>query len=167
MKAKIFLVLIAMTFHMGTAQALEYDSYSDEFQSIELSQFRIPLLNRGEGLLATSDVAIGTILTSHHFDNEDYNETHNGIYLSIDEWTLGTYKNSGNDQSNFVTYNSEIYRKHQLEVDLVIGLADGYGDWELARGEYLPILGFSTKWTYFKTMMSYDVVAFGLELPLN
>ena len=165
------LLIFAFTFTMGVSHAQEvgdyWNDYSYSTEDEESGLIRIALLGGEKGLLANSDIAIGTILKSHHFNNKDFNETHNGIYLSIDQWSLGSYKNSGNQQSTFVTYNSEIFKKRQFEIDLVIGVADGYADWNVAQGDYLPILGFSTKWTYFKTMMSYDVVAFGLELPLN
>lgn len=168
MKALKILILLAFASHAGISQAVGYDQYTDEYQGFDSGAFHLTLLNRGEGLLETSDVSLGTILSSHHFSNqEDYNETHNGVYLSVDQWSVGSYRNSGDVHSTFVTYNSEVYRNRQIEVELVLGVADGYEGWKVASNGYMPIVGFSTRWTYFKTMMSYDVVAFGLEMPLN
>jgi hypothetical protein len=59
---------------------------------------------------------------------------------------VGTYENSGNVQSDFVTYNPNLYRRKSLEVNLVTGVADGYEGWDYAQNGYLPILGVSAKW---------------------
>ena len=87
--------------------------------------------------------------------------------MSVEGWSVGTYENSGNVQSVFVTYNPNLYRGKSLEVNLVAGVADGYEGWEYAQNGYLPILGVSAKWMNLKAMLSPDVVAFGVELPLN
>ena len=160
-------LLFAVAFQSGLGHSVGYDDYPDENPGFDSAQFQIPLFGDGKGLLETTDIAIGTILTSRHFVDENYNETHNGIYLRIDRWSVGTYRNSVYEQSNFIAYNSEVYRQRQLGVELVMGVADGYGEWEQARSEYLPILGLSASWTYLKAMVSYDVLAFGFELPLN
>lgn len=164
---KNLLLFLVLSFYAVVSQGQEIDNLSISALDIETGLFRLPVLNDKKGLLETTNLAIGTLLKSHHFDNDDYNESHNGIYLSIENWAVGTYKNSANVQSSFVTYNSNIYNKRRFEVDLVYGVANGYEGWELAQDDYLPILGFSAQWTYFKAMLSYDVVAFGLELPLN
>jgi len=164
---KNLLLFLVLSFYTVVSQGQEIDNLSISALDIEPGLFRLPVLNDKKGLLETTNLAIGTLLKSHHFDNDDYNESHNGIYLSIENWAVGTYKNSANVQSSFVTYNSNIYNKRRFEVDLVYGVANGYEGWELAQDDYLPILGFSAQWTYFKAMLSYDVVAFGLELPLN
>ena len=168
MKAIKFLLLLTIMSPMGISQALAYDDKANEFQTGDPAQASLPSADGGKGLLATSEFAIGTILASHHFNtDEDYNETHNGIYLSFNEWSVGSYKNSESKQSTFVTYNAEIYQDRIVEVDFVVGVADNYDGWKMSQGEYLPIVGFSAKWSYVKTMLSYDVVAFGFELPLN
>lgn len=124
--------------------------------------------NKGKnGFLEKYKLSIGTLYKSHHFNDGDYNETHDGIYLNVEGWSFGTFKNSGNVQSLFLTYNPLLYQRESLQVNLVAGLADGYRDWDLAQGDYLPILGVSAKWHLLKTVVSYDVIAFGLELPLN
>lgn len=161
------LLFLVLSFHAGVSQGQEFDNLSSGAMDIETGLFRLPVLNDKKGLLEATDLAIGTLLKSHHFDDEDYNESHNGIYLKIEDWAVGTYKNSANVQSSFVTYNSKIYNNRRFEVDLVYGVANGYEGWVLAQGDYLPILGLSAQWKYLKAMLSYDVVAFGLELPLN
>ncbi len=120
--------------------------------------------------LEETNISIGTIIKSHHFnkvDYYDYNESHNGVYINVNKWSAGTYTNSSDDQSIFITYNSNLYRKKPFVVNLVAGVASGYSDWEYALGDYLPILGVSAQWSYLKTMLSYDAVSFGIEFPLN
>ena len=112
-------------------------------------------------------MTVGTIIRSLHFNNDGYNESHNGIYVSIEKWSIGTFNNSSNVQSVFVTYNPELYRRSSLKISLVTGVADGYEGWNYAQGDYLPMLGVSAQWMNLKTVLSYDVVAFGFELPLN
>lgn len=164
---KNLILSLVLSFYAGVGQGQELDNFSTSALDIETGLFRLPILNNKKGLLEATDLAIGTLLKSHHFDNDDYNESHNGIYLNIGNWAFGTYKNSAYVQSSFVTYNSKIYSKRRFEIDLVYGVANGYEGWELAQDDYLPILGLSAQWTYFKAMFSYDVAAFGLELPLN
>lgn len=122
--------------------------------------------------LENSEIAIGTILKSYHFDKDkydyhDYNENHDGIYFVVNRWSAGTYINSANERSVFVTYNSNLYRNNSIAVDFTSGIANGYEGWENAQGDYLPILGFSAQWAYLKTFLTYDAVTLGIELPLN
>lgn len=129
-----------------------------------------PVLPASRRTLENSDIAIGTILRSYHFDKydyHDYNETHEGLYLTVNSWSAGTYINSADNRSVFVTYNSNLYRKNSIAVDFVSGIANGYEGWENAQGDYLPILGFSAQWTYLKTILTYDAMTLGIELPLN
>lgn len=124
------------------------------------------------GFLDENKIAIGTIMRSHHFDKDkydyhDYNENHNGVYLSINRWSMGTFINSADERSVFMTYNPELYQNRSFMVNLVTGVANGYEGWENAQGDYLPILGVSTQWTFLKTILTFDAVTFGMELPLN
>ncbi len=122
--------------------------------------------------LDENKIAIGTILRSHHFDKDkydyhDYNESHNGVYLSINRWSMGSFTNSADKQSVFMTYNLELYQNQTFTVDMVTGVANGYEGWENAQGDYLPILGVSTQWAFLKSILTFDSVTFGMELPLN
>jgi len=120
-----------------------------------------------KGILEESEMAIGTILNSYHFSAYNFNETHGGLYISMNKWSLGTYLNSVSEQSVMLTYNSPLYRKKSFTIDLVAGLANGYERFEYAQSGYLPILGVSATWGYLKTVLMPDAVAFGFELPLN
>ena len=168
MKKIIKLVVIGLLMYTGVSYGKEGDTITTSALNLNIDQYRLPSPTRKRGYLEETRISIGTILKSHHFDNNhNYNENQDGIYLRVENWSLGTYRNSGNVQSTFVTYNPVLYRNRSMQVNLVAGMADGYEGWELAQGEYLPLLGASAQWMYLRTMVSLDVVAFGFELPLN
>src|SRR5210317_2000889 len=121
MKKTITISFIALMLCAGTGKAYDFDGMSASATSHRSDYFLASSLNQEKGLLETTKITLGTIYKSRHFSNAGYNETHNGIYLSAAGWTLGTYMNSGNVQSNFVTYNPSLYRKRYLEVNMVAG----------------------------------------------
>ena len=151
----------------GICQGNEFNSISSNTLELGSNHYQISGAEREEGLLETTKISLGTIYKSHHFRDNDYNETHNGIYLAIEDWSVGTYQNSSDVRSVFLTYNPNLYRGHSVEVDLVTGIADGYDDWDYAQNGILPIVGVSAKWMNLKAMLSPNVVAFGVELPMN
>ena len=175
MKTSLSILLVAVSLHIVSAEGVEVASLSsvDDFTFAGdpgRSQVTVPVLNLNKGYLEEAEISIGTILKSYHFakyDYHDYNETHDGVYISMNKWTAGTYQNSAYVQSEFVTYNSSMYRNESFKVNLVVGLANGYEGWQYAQGDYLPVLGVSAQWKYLKTMLAPDAVAFGIELPLN
>ena len=158
---------IALLLVTGVSKGYEYDSISNNAVNLGSDSYSMSAKSKNRGLLETTKISVGTIYKSHHFNSDDYNETHNGIYLNVEQWSLGTYENSGNVQSIFVTYNPNLYQSKSLEVNLVAGVADGYEGWKYAQNGLLPVLGVSARWMNLKTMLSPDVVAFGIELPLN
>ena len=167
MKPIINILAIVLLLHASVSKAREYGDFSNGALNSQFDAYNLSVSNPRQGFLETTKMKIGTIYKSHHFNKADYNEEHNGIYLGVGNWAVGTYRNSSYEQSVFVTYNSQLYQRNSLQVNLVTGVADGYEGWPLAQGDYLPVLGVSAQWMYFKTMMSYDVLAFGVELPLN
>lgn len=167
MKQVIKILSVALLLNTGVSKGYEFDSISSNSLTLESDSYDLSVTKRKKGLLETTKITLGTIYKSHHFKNDDYNESHNGIYVSVEGWSLGTYENSGNVQSVFVTYNPILYRRKSLEVNLVTGVADGYGGSDYAQNGYLPILGVSAKWMNVKAMLSPELVAFGFELPLN
>lgn len=172
---KIFCIfLVSVSLNTGASDGAENPDISTSALILESDLYRptnsLSISNNKKGALEEAKIAIGTILRSHHFnkyDYHDYNETHNGVYININRWSTGTYVNSSDEQSVFVTYNPSLYLKGPLEINFVAGISNGYEGWEYAQGDYLPILGVSAQWMYLKTMLSYDALAFGLELPLN
>jgi hypothetical protein len=165
----IKILSVTLMLYTGVSQGYEFDSISSNSLDLGSNAYHIPVTQQKNGLLETTKLFLGTIYKSHHFDDGDYdyNETHNGIYVSVERWSVGTYENSGNVQSSFVTYNPRLYHNNSLEVNLVTGVADGYEGWDYNQNGYLPILGVSAKWMNIKAMLSPHLVAFGLELPLN
>ena len=159
--------LMISSLYAGEVKAQDFAGNSALFANLEIDPFPAAPEKSKQGYLETTRISVGTILKSHHFSRNDFNETHHGIYLNFEQWSVGTYLNSGSEQSVFVTYNPELYRNKLLKVNLVAGVADGYEGWNYAQGEYLPMLGVSANWMNLRTMLSFDVVAFGFELPLN
>lgn len=166
MRHIIKILSIALLLYTGASKGYYFGSIPSNAVSRTSASYHLPA-DQKKGLLETTKITMGTIYKSHHFNNKEFNETHNGIYLSAAGWSLGTFENSGNAQSVFVTYNPEIYRKNSLEVNLVTGVANGYEDWKYSHNGMLPVVGVSARWMNLKTMVSPDAVAFGLELPLN
>jgi len=160
-------LLIALSLLGGTCRGEEYAQIAANAFDADIKVYSVQNAVDRRGYLEKTRLSIGTILKSHHFNRDGYNETHNGFYLNIDRWSVGSYLNSGYEQSMFVTYNPRLYASRALDVSLVAGVANGYDGWEYAQNGYLPIVGVSAQWTYLKAMLSFDVVAVGLELPLN
>jgi hypothetical protein len=172
MKHFVHILFIALSLCAGASEGSEgqdTDSITTSALDPEIGLYHSRALTNKKGYLENTKISIGTILRSRHFDAKDYNESHNGIYLSIDQWSIGTYKNSVDVQSTFVSYNSEIYstKSKSLKVGLLVGVANGYEAWSHAQGDYMPILGISALWMNINTILSYDMVAFGFEIPLN
>lgn len=161
----VFLVISSL--YAGVAEAQELGDNPALIASLEIDPLRLALRENRRGYLETTKISVGTILKSRHFSTREFNETHHGIYLNFERWSIGTYRNSGDEQSVFVSYNPELYRKESFAVNLVAGVADGYEGWNMAQDEYLPILGVSANWMNLRTVLSFDVVSFGFELPLN
>ncbi len=168
----IFLISVSLNAVAGEERdgsETEISALSPELEPYEATALASPSSKKA---LENNEIAIGTILKSYHFnkdkyDYHDYNETHDGIYIVVNRWSVGTFINSASERSVFFTYNSNLYRNNSIAVDFTSGIADGYEGWENAQGDYLPILGFSAQWTYLKTFLTYDAVTLGIELPLN
>ena len=156
-----------MLLYTNVSKGYGFDSISNNALNLGSNQYNLSATTRNKGLLETTKITLGSIYKSHHFRDNNYNETHDGIYVSVKGWSMGTYQNSSNIQSVFVTYNPSLYRGNSLEVNLVTGVADGYEGWDYAPDGYLPVLGISARWMNLKAMLLPDVVAFGVELPLN
>lgn len=174
MKKTVTILFVAALLFNGASQGEGKADLSKNALSLE-TELQLPAItssasNLNRGFLKQNKIAIGTVLQSHHFDKydyHDYNESHNGIYLNINRWSTGVFQNSADVQSVFITYNPTLYTNKSFVVNLVTGIANGYEGWEYAQGDYIPILGVSAQWTYLKTMLSYEAIAFGIELPLN
>lgn len=167
LKQIISILVIALSFCAGTCRGEENTQLAVNATNADFNAYRAQVAGRKRGYLETSRFAIGTILKSHHFARNNYNETHNGIYLNIDQWSVGSYLNSGYEQSVFVTYNPQLYANRSVAVNVVAGVANGYDGWEHSQNGYLPIVGVSTQVSYLKAMLTFKLVTVGFELPLN
>jgi hypothetical protein len=167
MKLIMKMLPIALLLYTGVSKGYEFDSIAGNVVNFGGDPQHSSATKQKKGILETTKITLGTIYKSHHFNNKDFNEKHNGVYVSAVGWSLGTFENSGSAQSVFVTYNPNLYRAKSLEINLVTGLANGYEGWKYAQNGLLPVLGVSARWMSIKAMLSPDVVAFGLELPLN
>jgi hypothetical protein len=179
MKASLIILLVALLLNAVSTQRVEagvilesvvvsmVDDATLVSKPYEKPQVTVSATSSKKGILEESEMAIGTILNSYHFSSYDFNETHGGLYISMNQWTVGTFLNSIDEQSVMVTYNSNLYKKESFKVDLVAGLANGYERMEYDLNGYLPILGVSAQWKYLKTVLMPNAVAIGIELPLN
>lgn len=170
MKKIVYLLIALVSFNVGASNGDENTDIVTSALDLDTTPYGNPVKSSrtAKGFLENTEIAIGAILKSHHFDDEyDYNDTHDGLYININRWSVGTYTNSSYTRSNFITYNSPLYRNNSITVNFVTGVASGYEGWENAQGDFLPIVGASARWSYLKAMLSYDVVAVGLEMPLN
>lgn len=167
MKPILIAFLMSLSLYAGGVKGQNVAGYAPGALDLGIASYRRPGMGARRGYLEESEIAFGTILKSHHFVSGDFNETHNGAYLRVDRWAVGTYTNSVDEQSTFITYNPKIYSKRSLELNLVAGVANGYERFEYAQGDYLPLLGVSAQWTNLRAVLHYGVVAVGIELPLN
>ena len=170
MKKLVYILIAFVSFNVAASDGDEESVITTSALSLESVPYSAPrnIAPSRKGFLQDADIAIGTILKSHHFDDDyDFNETHNGAYLRVERWTVGTYTNSFDAQSTFVTYNPKIYSGRSLAINLVAGVANGYGGSAYARGDYLPLLGVGAQWMHLTAVMQYGVVALGIELPMN
>ena len=162
---KIVTVILSLYTSVILGQDLSYQSTT--FDNDHNDLIRLSLYGEQEAFLQRKQISFGSILKSHHFSDEPYNDTHGGFYFAVDGWAIGSYENSFYRDSVFFTYDTEIYDSRGLKFNFVTGLADGYAGSPLALDDYLPILGLSAKIKNLKAMLTYNAVAFGLEFPLN
>jgi hypothetical protein len=162
---KLIVSLFALYGVPGLAQDYSYSPspVDEDFSSL----VHLSLYGEQEAFLQRKKISIGTILKSHHFSDDGFNDSHPGFYLEIDNWSAGTYENSYYRDSTFVTYNSEFFDSRGLKFSFVAGVADGYTGAPLAQDDYLPILGLSAQMKNLKAMLIYDVLVFGLEFRMN
>lgn len=174
MNKSLLVLLISISFSAGANDKEKNEDIKTSALDPQTQHYITPKTSSlsKKGFLEKNKIGLGTILRSHHFEKDkhdyhDYNETHDGLYLYINRWSAGTFTNSADERSVFVTYNPQLYHNQSFMVNMVAGVANGYEGWENAQGDYLPIVGVSAQWTYLKTILTYDAVTFGLEVPLN
>ncbi len=100
---------------------------------------------------------IGTLNESIHYrNNEDFNSSHDGIYIAHKNYVFGTYNNSKSEQSFFFARNKQINRTFSYSYGLVTGYSFGT----------LPLLGFSAQFNILKLTFTPEAAIIGLEFSL-
>ena len=107
--------------------------------------------------IAGGHYRLGTLNESIHYrDNEDFNSSHDGIYLVHKRHVFGTYYNSESEQSLFYARNNPINRTWSYSY----GVAFGY---ELG---VMPMVGLSAQISIVKFTLTQQAAVVGLEFPL-
>ena len=111
-----------------------------------------------------SELSIGTISFSAHFDNkiENPNESHNGLYLNYRNWIIGGYKNSYNEPSRFIARKFDISRSFSIEA----GIVDGYEKDINSENGYLPVLALSYTYSILNINLTPKALMVGFEFEL-
>ena len=120
MKKGIQGVLVLLSLITGTGHGQDISVLTSGIDELQFNAYRIPVLNEKKAHLESAKLAVGTILRSVHYSKQagqDFNETHNGIYLNVNNWSVGTFTNSSNRQSVFITHNTSLYRKNAFTID--------------------------------------------------
>jgi len=101
---------------------------------------------------------LSTITSSYHYDrSHGYNESHNGILLGRDRWSVGHYRNSFNDSSWIVGYHAPI----NTWASWSFYGATGYDALAIT-----PLIGINLHHSIFYVEITPAFAAFGLHIPL-
>ena len=114
---------------------------------------------------ANYNLSVGTINYSSHYisleEEEQLNETHNGLYVQYQEWMVGAFTNSYDDSSRFVTRRFNLDQNFSVEV----GVADGY---EKANDHgYMPLAGLTYHYSIVNISLTPIFVLVGLEFQIG
>ncbi len=107
--------------------------------------------------LAGDHYRVGTLNKSVHYrSDEDFNDTHDGVYLVHNRNIYGTYYNSEYEQSVFFARNTRLNGTFSF----FYGVASGY---ELG---VMPMVGLSAQLSILKVTLTQEAAVVGLEVPL-
>lgn len=107
--------------------------------------------------LAGGHYRIGTLNKSHHYRNdENFNDTHNGVYIVYNRNSFGTYLNSEYRQSVFFARHRPIDDTFSFTYGVALGYEVGM----------LPIVGLSAQVSIFRLTFTQDAAVMGLEFPV-
>ena len=116
----------------------------------------LAILFPGESV-AGDHYRIGTINKSHHYrDDEDFNDSHDGVYVVHNRNVFGTYYNSEFEQSLFFARNHRINDTFSYSFGVAVGYNVGM----------VPIVGVSAQFSIFKVTLTQEAAVFGLEFPV-
>lgn len=107
--------------------------------------------------IAGGHYRIGTLNKSVHYqDNDEFNSTHNGLYIVHNQNVFGTYYNSENEQSVFYARNNRINETFSYSYGLVHGYNFGL----------MPMAALSAQFGIVKFTFTHEAAVVGLEFSL-
>lgn len=81
---------------------------------------------------AYADFTVSTISFSHHFDDKEYNQTHNGLCLEWNDALICHYLNSFNQKTLLLGWEHAAWISwRRIDFGTTIGYLDGYDDQKL------------------------------------
>ena len=111
----------------------------------------------GSSAIAGDHYRIGTLNESVHYrNNDEFNSTHNGIYLVHNNNVFGTYNNSEDEPSVFYARSHPINRYFSYSYGVAIGYNAGM----------VPMVGLSAQVGVLKLTMTQEAAVIGLEFPI-
>ncbi len=107
--------------------------------------------------VARDHYRIGTLNESVHYrDNEEFNSSHDGLYLVHNRNIYGTYYNSEYEQSLFYARTNRINSTFSYSYGVAFGYDLGV----------MPMVGLSAQMNVFKLTLTQQAAVIGLEFPL-
>ena len=111
----------------------------------------------GNVAVAGDHYRVGTLNESYHYrDNEDFNSTHNGIYLVHNSNVFGAYHNSDDEASFFFARSHPINRYFSYSYGVAMGYKSGM----------VPMVALSAQVSVLKLTMTQEAAVVGVEFPI-
>ncbi len=106
---------------------------------------------------ASGHYRIGTLNESIHYrNNDEFNSTHDGIYIAHEKNVIGTYNNSESEPSVFFARNHPINRTFSYSYGVVLGYEFGL----------VPMLALSAQVGIVKFTFTHEAAVVGLEFEV-
>lgn len=107
--------------------------------------------------VASGHYRLGTLNESFHYrDNEDFNSSHDGIYIVHDRNVFGTYHNSEFEQSFFYARSNRINSTFSYSYGVAFGYNFGV----------MPMVGVSAQFNIVKLTFTQQAAVIGVEFPV-
>lgn len=106
---------------------------------------------------ADSHYRVGTLNESIHYrNNDDFNSTHNGVYIAYEKNVFGTYFNSESEQSIFYARNNPINRTFSYSYGVALGYQYGL----------VPMVALSAQVGIMKFTFTHEAAVVGFEFEV-
>ena len=109
------------------------------------------------------DWRVGTILSSHHWDDYDYNEEHKGLYGCLDDWCAGAFDNSYGEDSIALSRRWTVGHWGPVEFDVNIGAVKGYQGY-VTNNEWLLYATVGMKYSILRGWQVGTATVIGAEV---